>query len=43
MYIFKLRAEDLFLGPQAPVCVGTTKDVEWKEVVRKEIVRRIEQ
>lgn len=28
---------------QAPVCVGTTKDVEWKEVVRKEIVRRIEQ
>ncbi|KAL8447240.1 hypothetical protein Emag_004397 [Eimeria magna] len=28
---------------QGPVCVGTTTDGDWKEVVRQEVVRRIEE
>lgn len=28
---------------QGPVCVGTTTEADWKEIVRKEVTRRIEQ
>ncbi|KAL8437902.1 hypothetical protein ACSSS7_000625 [Eimeria intestinalis] len=28
---------------QGPVCVGTTTEADWKEVVRKEVARRVEE